>query len=58
MPDFDLDASDSGADRPRGVVENLLDRLVQEPAGRVVAAHRVAMGAEQLGQRQPGCAWP
>ena len=40
--------------RAGGVVHDLLDRGVQEAAGGVVGPHRVAVRAEQLGQRQAG----
>ena len=52
LADLDLDAADAAVERRRGVLQHLLDRRVQEAAGGVVAAHRVAVGAEQLGQRQ------
>ena len=40
--------------RGRGVDQQLLQRRVQEAARGVVAGHRVAVRAQQLGQRQAG----
>ena len=54
LADLELDAADAALDRGRGVHQQLLERRVQEAARGVVAADRVAVGAEQLGQRQPG----
>jgi hypothetical protein len=54
LADLELDAADAALDRCRGVDEQLLERRVQEAARGVVAADRVAVGAEQLGERQAG----
>ena len=54
LPDLDLDPADAVRQRFRRALLDLLDRRVQEPTGRVVRPHRVAMRAEQLGQRQTG----
>ena len=51
---LDLDAPDAGLDRPGGVVQDLGQRGAEEAAGGVVAPDGVAVGADQLGQRQPG----
>ena len=54
QPDLDLDAADAAGQGVARVLRDLLDRGVQEPAGGVVGANRVAVRAEQLGQRQAG----
>lgn len=48
------DAADALLARQVGVDQQLVQRHVQEAAGGVVAAHRVALGAEQTRQRQAG----
>jgi hypothetical protein len=54
LTDLDLDPADAVGQRFRGAFLDLLDRRVQETAGRVVRADRVPVGAEQLGQREIG----
>ena len=51
---LELDAADAALDRRGGVNHQLLQRRVQKAARGVVALHRVAVRAEQLGQRQAG----
>ncbi len=51
---LELDAANAALDRRRGVHLQLVQRGVQEAARGVVAAHGVAVGAEQLGQREAG----
>jgi hypothetical protein len=58
VPDLDLDTADATGHRLRRPVEHLLDRRVEEATRGVVAAHRVAVRAQQLGQRQPGLEVP
>ena len=51
---LDLDAADAAASDGSRVLQDLLDRGVEEPARGVVARHRVAVRAEELGQREAG----
>src|SRR5215212_4129693 len=52
LPDLDLDAADAARQGVGGILDDLLDRRVQEPTGGVVSADRIPVGAEQFGQRQ------
>ncbi len=52
LADLQLDAADAAFHRGRGVDQQLIERRMQEAARGVVAAHRIALRAEQLGQRQ------
>ena len=54
LADLDLDAADAGSSERVALSMTCSIGVVQEAAGGVVAAHGVAVGAEQLGQRQPG----
>jgi hypothetical protein len=54
LADLELDATDARLQRCGGVLTDLLDRGVQESTGGVVSAHRVPVGPEELGERQPG----
>ncbi|MNL14652.1 hypothetical protein D3C87_1356030 [compost metagenome] len=51
---LELDAADAALDGCRRVDLELVQRGVQEAARGVVAAHGVPVGAQQLGQREPG----
>jgi hypothetical protein len=52
LADLDFDPADPLLPRRRGIRQHLVGRGMQEAAGGVVAANRVPMGAEQLGERQ------
>ena len=52
--DLDLDAADALVEGLRGAVLDLLEGGVEEAAGGVVGLDGVAVGAQELGQRQPG----
>eukprot|EP01022_Parablepharisma_sp_SALTPOND_P000588 TRINITY_DN1031_c0_g2_i1.p1 TRINITY_DN1031_c0_g2~~TRINITY_DN1031_c0_g2_i1.p1 ORF type:complete len:1767 (+),score=728.11 TRINITY_DN1031_c0_g2_i1:17998-23298(+) len=54
LADLELDAADALLARGRGIDQQLLQRRMQEAAAGVVAAYRIAMRSQQLGQRQPG----
>ena len=54
LTDLDLDAADAVGQGLAGPLLDLLDRGVQEAARGVVGRHRVAVRAEELGQRQVG----
>ena len=56
LADLQLDAADATLARGHGVDQQLRQRRVQEAARSVVAGHRVAVSAQQLGQRQAGAA--
>ena len=54
LTDLDLDAADTNLERGGGLLLDLLDARLEEAARGVVDAAGVAVGAEQLGQRQSG----
>ena len=56
LADLDLDAADAGLEGGGGLLLDLLDGGLEEAAGGVVDAARVAVRAEELGERQAGAA--
>jgi hypothetical protein len=54
LPHLQLDAADAALDGGCCIDEQLIEGRVQEAARGVVAGDRIAVGAEQLGQRQAG----
>ena len=54
LADLDLDAGDARLEGGRGLLLHLLEGGLEEAAGGVVDPARVAVRAEQLGQRQVG----
>ena len=58
LADLELDAADAGLQRRGGVLQHLLDRGVQEPAGGVVGAHRVPVATRGAWRAAARRAWP
>ena len=54
LADLELDGADAQFQRAVRVLDDLVDRRVQEPAGGVVGLHRITVRTKQFGHRQAG----